>query len=175
MFGEKGCVQIYTGDGKGKTTAALGLAMRACGHGARVIMIQFMKGWKFYGELETAKLFPQMTIIQTGRPDYVHRGQETEEDHAEACRGIKIAREHIEGDACDMLILDEINVAVDFGLISANEVIDLINKKPAEMELILTGRAADERILATADLVTEMREIKHPYQTGMRSRRAIEF
>lgn len=175
MFGEKGCVQIYTGDGKGKTTAALGLAMRACGHGARVVMIQFMKGWEFYGELEAVKLLPQMTIIQTGRPDFVYRGQETEEDYAEARRGLLTALDLIENNGCDMLILDEVNVALDFGLISPEELIGLINKKPEGMELILTGRGADERILGLADLITEMREIKHPYKKGICSRKAVEY
>lgn len=174
MFGEKGCVQIYTGDGKGKTTAALGLALRACGHGARVVIIQFMKGWSFYGELEAARHLPQMTIIQTGRPDYVHKGQETDEDFAEARRGMRLAREYMEG-GCDMLVLDEINVALDFGLIRIEEVIDLVNMRPEGMELVLTGRAAHERLLAAADLITEMREMKHPYQNGICSRKAIEY
>lgn len=175
MFGEKGCVQVYTGNGKGKTTAALGLAMRACGHGARVVIIQFMKGWEFYGELEAVKLLPKMTIIQTGRPDYVYRGQETEEDYAEARRGLQAALDLIENNGCDMLILDEINVALDFGLIPIEELISLIKKRPECMELVLTGRCAHERVLALADLITEMREIKHPYQEGICSRKAVEY
>lgn len=175
MFGEKGCVQIYTGDGKGKTTAALGLALRACGHGARVVMIQFMKGWASYGELEAVKLLPQMTIIQTGRPDYVYRGQHTKEDLAEARRGMETARGYIENGGCDMLILDEVNVALDFGLISLEELTGLIRKRPECMELILTGRSADERLFELADLITEMREIKHPYRNGICARKAIEY
>lgn len=175
MFGEKGCVQIYTGNGKGKTTAALGQALRTCGHGARVVMIQFMKGCGFYGELEAVKHLPQMTIIQTGRPDYVYKGHETEEDFAEAARGMKEARDYVDNNGCDMLILDEINVAIDFGLITIDEVVRLINSKPESMELILTGRSADERLFGLADLITEMREIKHPYQTGMSARKAIEY
>lgn len=175
MFGERGCVQIYTGDGKGKTTAALGLAMRACGHGASVVMIQFMKGWESYGELEAAKLLPQLTIVQTGRPDYIYRGRHTEEDLAEARRGIEAARRYIENDGCDMLILDEVNVALDFGLVSLEEVTELISKKPERMELILTGRGADKRLFGLADLITEMREIKHPYRNGIRARKAIEY
>lgn len=175
MFGEKGCVQVYTGDGKGKTTAALGLAMRACGHGARVVIIQFMKGWEFYGELEAVKLLPQVTIIQTGRPDYVYRGQETEEDYAEARRGLRAALDLIEKNGCDMLILDEVNVALAFGLISLDELVSLIKKRPECMELVLTGRGAHERVLELADLITEMREIKHPYQEGICSRKAVEY
>lgn len=175
MFGEKGCVQIYTGDGKGKTTAALGLALRASGHGARVMIIQFMKGWKFYGELEAVKKLPLITIVQTGRPDYVYRGRETEEDFAEARRGLNTAATLITEESCDMLILDEINVALDFGLIAIDDVIELIKKKPERMELVLTGRAADERLFEYADLITEMREIKHPYQKGLGARKAIEY
>lgn len=175
MFGEKGCVQVYTGDGKGKTTAALGLAMRACGHGARVVIIQFMKGWEFYGELEAVKLLPQVTIIQTGRPDYVYRGQETEEDYAEARRGLRAALDLIEKNGCDMLILDEVNVALAFGLIPLDELVSLIKKRPECMELVLTGRGAHERVLELADLITEMREIKHPYQEGICSRKAVEY
>lgn len=175
MFGKRGCVQIYTGDGKGKTTAALGLALRAAGHGARVMIIQFMKGWKFYGELESVKNIPRITIIQTGRPDYVHQGQETEEDFAEAGRGLQIAKGFITANSCDLLILDEIIVALDFGLVSLDEVIELIIKRPKCMELLLTGRGADKRLYGYADLITEMREIKHPYRSGVRARKAIEY
>lgn len=175
MLGEKGCVQIYTGDGKGKTTAALGLALRASGHGARVMIIQFMKAWEFYGELEAVKNIPLITIVQTGRPDYVYRGYETEEDFSEARRGVEAAAEIIAEGRCDLLILDEINVALDFGLISIDDVTGLIKKKPEDMELVLTGRAADERLFQYAGLITEMREIRHPYQKGLRSRKAIDY
>lgn len=172
---EKGRVQIYTGDGKGKTTAALGLALRASGHGVRVKIIQFMKGWEFYGELEAVKSLPNITIIQTGRPDYVYKGAETEADFSEARRGLAIASECMESGCCDMLILDEINVALDFELISLESVVDLIKKRPERMELVLTGRNADYRLFAYADLISEMREIKHPYRQGICARKGVEY
>lgn len=175
MFGERGLVQIYTGDGKGKTTAALGLALRAAGHGARVEIIQFMKGWKFYGELQALKHIPLITITQTGRPDYIYKGHETEKDIAGTARGLELARKLMTEDGCDLLILDEINVALDFGLISIDEVSELIKKKPEAMELVLTGRGASPRLFGQADLITEMREIKHPYRQGIHARKAIEY
>ena len=173
MFGNKGLVQIYTGNGKGKTTAALGLALRASGQGAKVVIIQFMKGWEHYGELKSAGALPGVTLIQTGRPDYVYRGQETDKDYSEAARGLELAKQYIA--ECDMLILDEINVALDYDLLRLNDVIELVKSKPQHVELILTGRAADESLTELADLVTEMKEIKHPYQKGIEARRGVEF
>lgn len=175
MFGEKGLVQVYTGNGKGKTTSALGLAMRALGHGASVTVIQFMKGWKDYGELVSASKFEGLEIIQTGRPDYVYKGKEQPEDYDEAKRGIETAREVMNSGKCDMLILDEINVALEYGLIPLDSVMELIKNKPYEMELVLTGRGAHREILGLADLVTEMRELKHPYNEGISARKGIEF
>lgn len=175
MFGEKGLTQIYTGDGKGKTTAAFGLALRAAGQGARVAIIQFMKGWKHYGELRSAVLIPNVTLIQTGREDYVYRGKETPEDYTEAQRGLKLAQGFALPDKCDMLILDEINVALDYALIPLESVIELVMSKPHELELILTGRSAPQKLIEAADLVTEMREIKHPYRQGVQARRGVEY
>ena len=175
MFGEKGLVQVYTGNGKGKTTSALGLAMRALGHGAYVSVIQFMKGWKDYGELVTASKLEGLEIIQTGRPDYVYKGKEQPEDYDEAKRGMETALEVMNSGKCDMLILDEINVALEYGLISLESVTELIKKKPYEMELVLTGRDAHREILGLADLVTEMLELKHPYNEGISARKGIEF
>lgn len=175
MLCEERRVQIYTGDGKGKTTAALGLALRASGHGIKVMIIQFMKGWKFYGELEAVKNIPNITIVQTGRPDYVHRGAETEEDFAEARKGLALAAECMASACCGLLILDEVNVAVDFGLISFEDVANLIKKRPEHMELVLTGRNADERLFPCADLISEMREIKHPYSQGLHARQGVEY
>ena len=178
MLGEPGCFQIYTGDGKGKTTAALGLAVRASGQGANVVVIQFMKGWEHYGELSSIPLLSNVKIYQTGRPDYVYRGKETAEDFKEAQRGLSMACELIEKEACDLLILDEICVALDYGLISLDNVLSLIKKaKSAKngMELVMTGRNAKKELIDIADLVTEMREIKHPYSKGMEGRKGIEF
>lgn len=175
MFGEKGLVQVYTGNGKGKTTSALGLAMRALGHGASVSVIQFMKGWNDYGELITASKLDGLEIIQTGRPDYVYKGKEQPEDYSEAKRGMETALGVMNSGKCDMLILDEINVALEYGLIPLESVMELIKMKPYEMELVLTGRGAHGDIVEIADLVTEMRELKHPYNEGISARRGIEF
>lgn len=175
MFGEKGLLQIYTGDGKGKTTAALGLALRASGQGASVAIIQFMKGWEHYGELTAVKRLENVTLVQTGRPDYVYRGRETEKDYAEAERGLALAREFIKSGEYGLLILDEINVALDYGLVKVRDVVEIVVNRPMEMEMLLTGRNADSELLALADLVTEMKEIKHPYQNGVESRRGVEY
>ncbi|HAH69301.1 MAG TPA: cob(I)yrinic acid a,c-diamide adenosyltransferase [Synergistaceae bacterium] len=175
MFGERGLVHIYSGDGKGKTTSALGLAMRALGHGARVKVIQFMKGWNSYGELKTALKLEGLEIIQTGRSDYVYKGREQPEDYEEAERGMEKAREVINGGCCDMLILDEINVAIDYGLVSPRSVAELVKNRPFGMELVLTGRGMHQELIALADLVTEMREIKHPYNRGVLARKGVEF
>lgn len=175
MFGEKGLTQIYTGDGKGKTTAALGLALRAAGQGARVVIIQFMKGWSHYGEIRSVALIPNITLVQTGRPDYVYRGKEEPEDYNEASLGLKLAREFAASGKCDMLILDEINVALDYGLVSLDSVVHLVMEKPEGLELVMTGRYANQRLIELADLVTEMREIKHPYRDGVTARRGVEY
>lgn len=175
MFGEKGLVQVYTGDGKGKTTAALGLAMRTAGHGGRVAIVQFMKGWEYYGEIKSLAKLEGITLIQTGRPDYVYRYQEMAEDYSEARRGIRTAEEFMSSGEYDMLILDEINVALDYGLISMDSVIALIKDKPEQLELVITGRNAKVEIIELADLVTDMKEAKHPYMQGIQARKGIEF
>ena len=175
MFGEKGLVHIYTGNGKGKTTSSLGLAMRALGHGANVTVIQFMKGWKEYGELITASKLEGLEMVQTGRADYVYRGNEQPEDYDEAERGMETALRVMSSGKCDMLILDEINVAIDYGLVALESIIELVKNKPSGMELILTGRDAHKDLIELADLVTEMHEVKHPYNDGITARKGVEF
>ena len=170
-----GLIQVYTGPGKGKTTAALGLAMRACGHGWRVRMISFMKGDPNYGEMLISKQIPNFELIQSGLPTFIKKGEPSDEDLRLAGEGLKIAGETLRQNDVDLLILDEINVAVDYGLISLDEVIRLIEMKPGDMELVLTGRYAPLEIAKRADLVTEMLEIKHPYQQGLRSREGIDY
>ncbi len=179
-MGEKrlpqGMIQVYTGNGKGKTTAALGLACRAVGHGYTVFMIQFMKGNIEYGELETArKLAPSLTIKQMGRECFVSRENPDPEDIRLAQEAMALAKTVITSGEYDIVILDEINVALDFGLINTQEVIQLMDEeRPAHVELILTGRYAPQEIMERADLVTEMVEIKHYYQRGVASREGIE-
>ncbi|RLB07439.1 MAG: cob(I)yrinic acid a,c-diamide adenosyltransferase [Deltaproteobacteria bacterium] len=171
----QGMIQVYTGNGKGKTTAALGLACRAVGHGYKVFVIQFMKGDIEYGELETAKrLAPYLTIRQMGRKYFVSRENPDPEDVKLAQEALALATEVIMGGEYDIVILDEVNVALDFGLIKKEEVLKLMDERPSNVELILTGRYAAEEIIGKADLVTEMREVKHYYQKGIQSREGIE-
>ncbi|KPK70719.1 cob(I)yrinic acid a,c-diamide adenosyltransferase [candidate division WOR_3 bacterium SM23_60] len=168
-------IQIYTGNGKGKTTAALGLALRAVGHGLKVIMIQFMKGRINYGELEAAKSLPGFTIEQYGRPDFVNPEQPDKEDVRLAQEGLQRAQEVLKSGAYDIVILDEIIVAVSFGLITVREVIDLIKRAAADTELILTGRYMPPELGQYADLISEIRETKHYFQKGTKSRPGIDY
>jgi cob(I)alamin adenosyltransferase len=171
----QGLVQVYTGDGKGKTSAALGLGLRAAGHGFEVYMIQFMKGQINYGELQAVKHIPNFTIRQFGRPDFVDKSNPDPEDVKLAQDALDHARSIIEKKDIDFLILDEVNVAIDFGLITAKAVIALIQSRPPHMELILTGRNAPPSIIETADLVSEVKEVKHPYRKGVAARKGVEM
>lgn len=172
---EKGQIQVYTGNGKGKTTAALGLAFRACGRNMKVFMIQFMKGGGPYGEhLAAEKLAPNLTILPTGREGWVNRGNPDPEDRRLAIEALKKAVEVLASDEYDLVILDEANGAVSFGLLTVDELLDVMKVKPYRVELVLTGRNADQRIIDAADLVTEMREIKHYYKNGIPARVGIE-
>ncbi len=171
----QGMIQVYTGNGKGKTTAALGLACRAVGHGYKVFIIQFMKGNSEYGELETAKrLAPYLTIRQMGRESFVNRENLDPEDVKLAQEAWALAREVVLRGKYDIVVLDEINVAIDFGLIRKEDVLRLMAERPSNLELILTGRYAAKEIIERADLVTEMVEKKHYYQKGIQSRKGIE-
>lgn len=172
---ERGCVQVYTGNGKGKTTAALGLALRAVGRGLKVCMFQFIKGGGQYGEhLAAEKLAPLLTIIQTGRPGWVNTKDITE-DRRTAQEALVQARELLTSGEYDLFICDEINGSVGFGLIDVEQVLELISCKPEKTELVLTGRNAHEQVVEAADLVTEMREIKHYYKAGVPARTGIEM
>ena len=170
-----GMIHVYTGDGKGKTTSSLGLGLRAAGHGFKVYMIQFMKGQINYGELESTKLIPNFEIRQFGRPDFVDKNNPEEIDIQLAKEGLAHAKKIISAGDIDMLILDEVNVAVEWGLFSYREIIDIIKNKPKNMELVLTGRHAPREFIELADTVTEMKEIKHPYMEGITARKGIEF
>lgn len=168
-------IQIYTGNGKGKTTAALGLGLRAAGHGMKVIMIQFMKGKIDYGELTAAKHLPNFTIEQYGRPDFVNPDNPSKEDIKLAQQAFARAREIIRGKEHDIVILDEINVAVAFGLIELCDVLNLIKSMPESMELILTGRYMPDELAEHADLISDIREVKHHFQKGACARKGIEY
>lgn len=172
---ERGCIQVYTGNGKGKTTAALGLAFRAVGRGLNVCVFQFIKGGGRYGEhLAAEKLAPLLTIIQTGRPGWVNTTDITEDRRA-AQEAFVRAKELLTSGEYDLFICDEINGAVGFGLIDVEQVLELISCKPEKTELVLTGRNAHQQIIEAADLVTEMREIKHYYKAGVPARSGIEM
>ncbi|MEO0078716.1 MAG: cob(I)yrinic acid a,c-diamide adenosyltransferase [candidate division WOR-3 bacterium] len=168
-------LQVYTGNGKGKTTAAFGLAMRAAGHGWSVRIIQFMKGDPNYGEVLAARQVKGLDVVQTGLPTFVEKGNPGPEDRAEAERGLRLARESIASGKYQMVILDELNVAVDYGLVSLEDALALVDTCPSNIELIITGRGAKPALLDRADLVSEVREIKHPYQKGIVSRVGIDY
>ena len=173
---ERGLVQVYTGNGKGKTTASLGLALRAAGRKLRVCMVQFMKGGGLYGEhLAAEKLFPYLTIHQTGRDGWVRKGDPHPDDVAQARLALDLAQKALACGEYDLVILDEINGAAWFGLVTVEEILGLIDAKPEHVELVLTGRSADDRVMEAADQVTEMREVKHYFAQGVPARVGIEM
>jgi cob(I)alamin adenosyltransferase len=171
---KRGFVHIYTGHGKGKTTAALGLALRAAGRGLRTYIGQFMKG-RFYGELAALRDHPLITIEQFGRPECIHREEVTPEDVERAAHALARARAVLTGGQYAVVILDEINVALWFGLLTLDDILALLDERPEQVELILTGRYAPPALIERADLVTEMREVKHYYQQGIPARKGIEY
>nr|MDO8082016.1 cob(I)yrinic acid a,c-diamide adenosyltransferase [Candidatus Freyarchaeota archaeon] len=170
----KGIIQVYYGTGKGKTTASLGLAFRATGHGFKVHMIQFMKGEVNYGEIKASKNYPNIKITQFGRPEIIAEPEKV--DIEQAKEALELAKKTIEEDEYDVLILDEVGVAIDMGLINVKDVVEMLKKKPPLMEIILTGRYMHPKLLEIADLVTEMRMVKHPFVTqGLQARKGIDF
>ncbi len=165
---------LFTGDGKGKTTAAVGAAVRAAGHGARVLIIQFMKG-RLYGELAAVEKIDNLKIEQHGRDEFVDPKDPEKIDVELAEKGWARALEAVASDPPSLLVLDEINVAVSFGLIPLDTVIEFVKNRPDGMDLIMTGRYAHPELIDIADTVTEMREIKHHYNAGVQMRKGIEF
>lgn len=173
---KRGLVLVYTGNGKGKTTAALGLGLRAIGQGLRVCMIQFMKNPRnAYGEIQAIKkCFPQWTVIQSGREEFV-RKPPSPEDIRLAQEGYRAALKALTSGEYDLVILDEINVAVDFGLLEVQDVLRLIEERNPSVHVVLTGRYAPVQVRELADTVSEVNEVKHHYQTGVRAVKGIEF
>jgi cob(I)alamin adenosyltransferase len=172
----KGLVQVFTGDGKGKTTAALGTVLRAAGHGFKILVIFFIKGESQQGEFKMLPTLPGVEIAKFGMHKWIRDVKNVSpEERAEAKAALEAAHEAITSGKYDIVVLDEINMAVYFKLITADDVIHLIKDKPAHTELILTGRRADSRIIEAADLVTEMKSIKHPYEKGIKAREGIEY
>jgi cob(I)alamin adenosyltransferase len=175
---DKGLIIIYYGNGKGKTTAALGVALRAIGYNHNVCMIQFIKGEWDYGELYSSnKLKPNFELIVTGKGfiGIIDDDHPIEEHVQSSKNALKIAREKISSNKYNTIILDEINYALKLNLITENEVIDLLDSKPAELNIIMTGNYLSDKILEIADLVTEMKEVKHPYKKGIKAKKGIDF
>jgi cob(I)alamin adenosyltransferase len=171
----QGYIQVYTGKGKGKTTAALGLTFRALGHGLKIYIGQFMKGQP-YGELTSAKQFKnQLTIEQFGQPTFVHVEKATQKDIQLANDGLQRTEQLMLSENYDIIIMDEINVAIYFKLVSVSDVLQVLGKKPSHVEIICTGRNAPDELLERADLVTEMKEIKHYFNNGIAARKGFEM
>jgi len=171
----KGKIHVYTGNGEGKTTTALGLALRAVGHGYRVVIVQFMKGRKDIGEyLIKDRLYPEYNIYQFGKEELVDLSSPTDEDKRLANEGLKFAKNALKQKP-KLLILDEINLALAIGLLEINDVLKLLSEIPDETVVVLTGRNAPKEIIDVADLVTEMKKIKHPFEEGVSAREGIEY
>lgn len=171
----QGLVLVYTGDGKGKTTAALGQALRALGHGFKVMVIQFMKGRK-YGEILAAETcLPNLTSVQCGLDSFVMKDHPAPVDIELARQGLNLAKKAISSGDYHLVILDEINVALDFKLIPLDDVLEMLRNRPRQVDVILTGRYAPPEIIEIADTVSEVREIKHHYAQGIKERAGMEF
>jgi cob(I)alamin adenosyltransferase len=172
---ERGLVQVYTGNGKGKTSAAFGLALRAIGRGLKVYIIQFIKGGFDYGEIYIVDKLPNLTLKAFGRGKFVMTKPPEKEDVKLAKEALKLAEKVVQSGKYDVVVLDEINVALSLKLINLKLVLELIECRPKHVELVLTGRDAPTEIVEMADLVTEMKEVKHPYKKGLQARRGVEY
>ena len=173
-----GLVIVYTGGGKGKTTAALGIALRAAGYNHKICMIQFIKGSWHYGEMNSSKrLEPEFELVAIGKGfvGIIDDKSSRQEHENIAKEAIRISKERIQSEKYNVVILDEINYAIDLGLVNVNDVIDLIKTKPTKLNLVLTGNHAKKEIIEMADLVTEMKEIKHPFKSGIKAKKGIDF
>ena len=173
-----GLVIVYTGNGKGKTTAALGLAIRAVGYEHKVCILQFIKGSWHYGEMDSSKkLEPNLELIAVGKGfvGILDDNSPREEHEKYAAEAVRICREKIFSEKYDVIILDEVNYAINLGLIDVQEIIKIIKEKPSNLDLVLTGRDVKEEIVELADLVTEMKEIKHPFKSGIKAKKGIDF
>ncbi len=170
-----GLIQVYTGDGKGKTTAALGLALRAVGNGLRVLMVQFMKTAQATGEYEASKRLPGFELIAMGREKMVEPGRPSDEDIRSGVNTLGKVKKALMSAEYDLIILDEINVAMAWGVVDETAVISMLMDRPSHIEVVLTGRYAPKRIIEMADLVSEMRCVKHPFHCGTPARAGIEM
>ncbi len=179
-WAQHGYIQVYTGNGKGKTTASLGLAMRALGRCWKVLIVMFTKGGNDYGELNSfMNLSPtikdNLKIVQAGLDRIVYKNNETDEDIKEIKKGWELAKEAIKNNEYQLIILDEANIAIDMGILDVDEVVEVLKNKPEEMEIVLTGRNAHPKIIEIAHLVSEIKPIKHYWDTGIVARKGIEY
>jgi len=171
-----GRVIIFTGDGKGKTTAAIGTGVRAAGHGLKVLMVMFMKGVDYvHGEAQALRDIPNFEVVSFGQSGWVKKGQLRSVDVKQAKTALDFCREAVNSSAYDLIILDEANSALDCGLISFNELSDIIIGRPKDVSVILTGRNADQRLFAMADIVTEMQAVKYNYEQGKNARKGLDY
>jgi cob(I)alamin adenosyltransferase len=179
-FDQHGYIQVYTGDGKGKTTASLGLAMRALGRNWKVLIIMFTKGGSNYGELVSFKnlsdsIKNNLTIEQAGLNRVIYSHNKTNEDEEEIIKGWELAKNAIRNSEYQLIILDEINIAIDLKIIDVDEVIEVLQNKPKDMEIVLTGRNANRKIIEIAHLVSKIEPVKHYWNTGIIARKGIEY
>jgi cob(I)alamin adenosyltransferase len=171
----RGLVQVFTGNGKGKTTAALGTVLRAAGHGRKIFIVFFMKGDYAYGEFDALLKLPNVEIFKSGFRQFTDPLNIKKEEREEAVSALAAARRAVNSGKYDLVVLDEVNVALEYKLIKLDDVIRLIKEKPPRVEIIMTGRYADNRLLEIADLVTEMVKVKHPFDKGIKARKGIEY
>lgn len=173
-----GLVQVYTGNGKGKTTAAIGAGIRAVGQGLKVHMVQFLKGGENFppsGEIRTLESIPGFTVEQFGPSHFIHPSSITDEDREIVNRGLDRARQVLASNDYDLVILDEINVVLQLGLAPLTEVLGCLQEKATGTEVILTGRGAPEQLIERADLVSQIKMVKHPFDQGIEARQGIEY
>lgn len=172
---EKGLLMVFTGNGKGKTTAALGLTLRALGHGKRVCFIQFIKGsWK-YGELEAAKRFDDLLDFHVMGRGFTWKSDDPDKDIRVATEAWQFAKKVIEENRHHLVVLDELTYLAAYNMLDEQEMVDVLTRRDPAMHIAVTGRRAGEKLVDAADLVTEMREIKHPYKKGIKAQKGVEF
>ncbi len=177
---QHGYIQVYTGDGKGKTTASLGLAMRALGRDWKVLIVMFTKGGNDYGELNSFrqlsdKIADNLTIVQAGLDRVIYKSNENEQDHKKIKKGWNIVKKAVKNDEYQLIIMDEANIAIDMGILDVDEVIKVLESKPDEMEIVLTGRNAHPKIIEIAHLVSRIEPVKHYWDKGVYARKGIEY
>ncbi len=180
QWDEHGYIQVYTGDGKGKTTASLGLAMRALGRNWKVLLVMFTKGGDNYGELKSfrnlsGQIQENLTIMQAGLDRIVYSTNITTDDKKVINEGWDVAKRAIENDEYKLVILDEMNIAISLGIVDVDEVVEVLKNKPEDMEIVLTGRNAHEKIIDIAHLVSKIEPIKHYWDIGVSARKGIEY